>query len=49
MLLEEIGDELTLRDGKAMIGAIPLDLDAQQLCGGPEISQLEVLGELFNN
>jgi hypothetical protein len=34
MLLKEIGNELTLGHGEVVIGAIPVNLDAQELCSG---------------
>ena len=43
MLLDGIGDELALGDGELTIGTIPVDLNAQELCGRPQISQFEVL------
>ena len=47
MLLDEIGDELALGDGELTIGTnCPVDINAQELCGRPQISQCEVLGEL---
>ena len=49
MLLDEIGDELALGDGELTIGTIPVDLNAQELCGRPQISQFEVLGEFLDH
>ena len=49
MLLDEIGDELALGDGELTIGTIPVDFNAQELCGRPQISQFEVLGEFLDD
>ena len=49
MLLKEIGDVLALADGKATIGAVSVDFQAKELCGGSQISQLEVLREFLDN
>ena len=43
MLLDEIGDELALGDGELAIGTTPVDFNAQDMCGRPQISQFEVL------
>jgi len=37
MLLKEIGDVLRLGNGKGAIGAISVNFEAQELCGGPQI------------
>ena len=42
-------DELTLEDGKATIGVISVNLDAQELCCGSQISQFEVLREFLDD
>ena len=49
MLLDEIGDELALGDGELTIGTIPVDFNAQELCGRPLISQFEVLREFLDD
>jgi hypothetical protein len=49
MLLDEIGDKLTLGDGEVTIGTIPVDFYAQELCGRSQISQFEVLGEFLDD
>jgi hypothetical protein len=41
MLLDEMGDELALADGKVTLGAISVDFYAQQLCGGSRSRSLK--------
>ena len=48
MLLEEIGNVLALGEVEATIGTIPVNLHAQELSGGSQISQFEVLREVLN-
>ena len=49
MFLDKIRDELALGDGELMIGTIPVDFNAQELSGRPQISQFEVLGEFLDD
>ena len=48
MLLKEIGNVLALKEVEVMIGTIPMNLHAQELSGGSQISQFEVLRDLLN-
>ena len=48
MLLKEMCDVLALAEVEVTIGTIPVNLHAQELSGGSQISQFEVLGELLN-
>jgi hypothetical protein len=49
MLLEEVGNELALRERKGMFGAVSVNLHAQELSSGSQIMEFEVRRQLLND
>ena len=49
MLLDKIGDELTLGETEGPTRAVPVNLHAKELSGWPQITKSEVGRELMND
>ena len=48
MVLEKIGDELSLGNGQSEVGTIPVNFQAQKLSGRPQVTEFEVGRQLLN-
>jgi hypothetical protein len=49
MLLEEVGNELALEEGKGLFEAVSMNLHTQDLSYGSQIMKFEVRRELLND